>query len=152
MYSIFAWTPNKSPFVKAGQLPSKLPARMVTTLLDTAWYWKMQVDLDQKLLFPPEITTNLRLDLIIWSTLQRCLYIVELTVPGEVAVGKLMNTNAWSTQKKQPRQNSVAVVTIHWHTGIQKICIHINNMVPVEHGGSRSGSLRLRSKAATGFD
>ncbi len=49
----------------------------------------MQVDLDQKLSFPPKIiTTNLRPDLILWSTSQKSLFIVELTVPWEAAIGE----------------------------------------------------------------
>ncbi|KAJ8369781.1 hypothetical protein SKAU_G00098090 [Synaphobranchus kaupii] len=65
------------------------PARRESNLLDTAQDWKMQVDLEQKLTFPPEIiTTNLRPDLILWSTSQESLYILELTVPWEAAVGE----------------------------------------------------------------
>ncbi|ROL50296.1 hypothetical protein DPX16_19100 [Anabarilius grahami] len=57
-------------FIRAGQLPVKPTTKMETTLLDAAWDWKMQVDLDQKLSFPPEIiTTNLRPELILWSTI-----------------------------------------------------------------------------------
>ncbi|KAJ8410049.1 hypothetical protein AAFF_G00210900 [Aldrovandia affinis] len=49
----------------------------------------MQVDLEQRLIFPPEIiTTNLRPDLVLWSTSQKLLVIVELTVPWEAAVGE----------------------------------------------------------------
>ncbi|KAE8288507.1 hypothetical protein D5F01_LYC12379 [Larimichthys crocea] len=73
-------------FVKAGQLPGRPSARVETTLLDTARDWKMKVDLDQKLIPPEIITTNLRPDLILWSTSQKLLYIVELTVPWESAV------------------------------------------------------------------
>ena len=44
---------------------------------------------DQRLIFPPEIiTTNLRPDLVLWSTLQKLLFIVELTVLWEAAVGE----------------------------------------------------------------
>lgn len=47
----------------------------------------MQVDLGQRLIFPPEITTtNLRPNMILWSTSQKSLYILELTVPWEAAV------------------------------------------------------------------
>ena len=49
----------------------------------------MLVDLDKKLVFPPEIiTTNLRPDLVLWSTSQKSVFIVELTVPWEAAVGE----------------------------------------------------------------
>ncbi len=78
---------NTTQLVKAGQLPGKPAERAGTTFLDTARDWRMTVDLDQKLIFPPEIiTTNLRPDLILWSTSQKLLYIVELTVPWESAV------------------------------------------------------------------
>lgn len=80
---------NTTPFVRAGQRPVKPAMRVEGTLLDVAWDWKMQVDLDQQLKFPPEIlTTNLRPDLILWSTSQKSLFIVELTVPWEAAVGE----------------------------------------------------------------
>ena len=80
---------NTTPFVRAGQLPAKPPARVEATLLDLARDWRMQVDLDQKLIFPPEIiTTSLRPDLVLWSTSQKAVFIVELTVPWEAAVGE----------------------------------------------------------------
>lgn len=47
----------------------------------------MRVDLDQSLIFPPEITvTNLRPDLVLWaqSICRAC--IIELTVPWEEAI------------------------------------------------------------------
>ena len=50
----------------------------------------MLVDLDKKLVFPPEIvTTSLRPDLVLWSTSQKAVFIVELTVPWEAAVGEV---------------------------------------------------------------
>ncbi|KAI2662986.1 2,3,4,5-tetrahydropyridine-2,6-dicarboxylate N-succinyltransferase [Labeo rohita] len=77
------------PFVRAGQLPTKPTTKMETNLLESARDWKMQVDLDQRLSFPPEIiSTNLRPDLILWSTSQKSLFIVELTVPWEAAIGE----------------------------------------------------------------
>ena len=49
----------------------------------------MLVDLDKKLVFLPEIvTTSLRPDLVLWSTSQKAVFIVELTVPWEAAVGE----------------------------------------------------------------
>lgn len=70
-------------FIRAGQLPVKPIIKVEPTLLDTARDWKMQVDLDRKLSFPSEIiTTNLRPDLILWSTSQKSLFIMELTVMG----------------------------------------------------------------------
>lgn len=50
--------------MRAGQCPAKPATRVDSTLLDAAKGWKMQVDLDQQLKFPPEIlNTNLRPDL-----------------------------------------------------------------------------------------
>lgn len=78
-----------TPFVRAGQPSAKPSARVEATLLDTARDWRMQVDLDLRLTFQHEIiTTNLRPDLVLWSTSQKLLFIVELTVPWEAAVGE----------------------------------------------------------------
>ena len=45
------------------------------------------MDLSQRLYFPPEIaTTNLRPDLVLWSSSTKKVYIVDLTVPWEDAV------------------------------------------------------------------
>ena len=45
------------------------------------------MDLSPRLYFPPEIaTTNLRPDLVLWSSSTKKVYIVELTVPWEDAV------------------------------------------------------------------
>ena len=80
---------NTTTFVRSGQLPTKPSARVETTILDSARDWRMLVDLDKKLVFPPEIiTTNLRPDLVLWSTSQKSVFIVELTVPWEAAVGE----------------------------------------------------------------
>ena len=50
----------------------------------------MLVDLDKKLVFLPEIvTTSLRPDLVLLSTSQKAVFIVELTVPWEAAVGEV---------------------------------------------------------------
>lgn len=46
--------------------------------------WKMQVNLYQQHKFPAEIlNTNLRPDLVLWSTSQKSLFIMELTAVGE---------------------------------------------------------------------
>ncbi|XP_056107596.1 uncharacterized protein LOC130085708 [Rhinichthys klamathensis goyatoka] len=55
--------------------------------LDAARDWKMLADLDQRLIFPPEIaTTNLRPDIVLWSGSARIVQLIELTVPWEDAV------------------------------------------------------------------
>lgn len=44
--------------------------------------WRLLADLNQRLCFPPEIaTTNLRQDLVLWSSSLRKVNIIELTVP-----------------------------------------------------------------------
>ena len=60
------------------------------------------MDLDKKLVFPSEIvTTNLRPDLVLWSTSQMSVVIVELTVPWEAAVGEAF-------ERKRLRYSDVA--------------------------------------------
>ncbi len=57
--------------------------------LNAARDWEMRVDLNQRLTFPPEIAaTNLRPDLVLWSKSCRHVFIVELTVPWEEAIGE----------------------------------------------------------------
>lgn len=75
---------NITPFIRAGQLSGKPTARVEAALLDTAQEWRMQANLDQKLIFPPVIiTTNLRPDLILRSTLQKyIMHIVALSTMG----------------------------------------------------------------------
>ena len=46
--------------------------------------WRMLADIVQQLIFPPETaSTNLRPDLVFWSTSLKTVYIIELTVPWE---------------------------------------------------------------------
>ncbi|XP_049901864.1 uncharacterized protein LOC126391274 [Epinephelus moara] len=57
--------------------------------LGAARDWRLLADLEQRLYFPTEIaTTNLRPDLVLWSPSIRSVYIIELTVPWEDAVGE----------------------------------------------------------------
>ena len=50
----------------------------------------MQADLGQRLIFSPDmITTNFRLDMILRSTSQKSLYILELSVLWEAAVDEV---------------------------------------------------------------
>lgn len=47
----------------------------------------MEVDLDKKLVFPPEIVaTTLRPDMVLWSKAAKLAYVMELTVPWEEGV------------------------------------------------------------------
>ncbi|KAH3778900.1 hypothetical protein DPMN_180377 [Dreissena polymorpha] len=43
----------------------------------------MKVDLKQKLVFPDVVKTNLRPDIVIWSTASKKMILNELTVPWE---------------------------------------------------------------------
>ncbi|XP_069125380.1 uncharacterized protein [Argopecten irradians] len=52
-------------------------------IIDGAQNWEMRVDLDRRLLFPDIIQTNLRPDILLWSTQGKKMVMVELTVPWE---------------------------------------------------------------------
>ena len=72
-------------FVPAGKVTKRQAAGKELTAQD----WKMKVHLDQNVTFSLEIiTASLRLDLILWSASQKVLFIIELTVPWEDAVGE----------------------------------------------------------------
>lgn len=74
--------PRLIQFVKEGQ---KAPKQLQAThsILDESDKWEMSVDLKQKLVFPNIIQTTLRPDIVIWSNKNKCLIMVELTVPWE---------------------------------------------------------------------
>ena len=49
--------------------------------------WKIEVDLDKKLIFPTVITsTQQRPDVVLWSPSNKAVIIIELTVPWETRV------------------------------------------------------------------
>ena len=52
-------------------------------LLNRARDWELRVDFDKRLVFPFEIDTRLRPDMILYSTANKLLIIIELTVPWE---------------------------------------------------------------------
>ena len=72
-------------FVKSAERPKnrgKPPG--AEGLLAATQDWKMEVDLDKKLVFPHEITTTtLRPDIILWSPGRKIVIMIELTVPWE---------------------------------------------------------------------
>ena len=80
------WQPTT--FVREGEgRVSPTAFRPDTGQLSGARDWKLQADLGQRLCFPAEIlSTNLRPDLVLWSTSLKLVYIIELTVPWESAV------------------------------------------------------------------
>ena len=92
--TINALPPSSRPtsargFVCEGAKPTKTKASTTSDpgQLGGARDWRLVVDLSPRLYFPPEIaTTNLRPDLVLWSSSTKKVYIVELTVPWEDAV------------------------------------------------------------------
>ena len=74
--------PQVVQFVKSGQpAPKSTSAR--TSVLDESDNWEMSVDLGKKLVFPNIVQTTLRPDIVIWSTRDKRLMMIELTVPWE---------------------------------------------------------------------
>ena len=82
-------TPHISKsFVKAGctQQQTKRSGHRQTEL-DNGSDWKLQVDVQQKLIFPPEILcTEQRPDIVIWSMALKKVFIIELTCPAEEGI------------------------------------------------------------------
>jgi len=72
--------PRMIQFVKERQKASK-QSQPTNSILDESDKWEMSVDLKQKLVFPNIIQTTLRPDIVIWSDKDKCLVMVELTVP-----------------------------------------------------------------------
>ena len=76
-----------TPFVPAGKTQQHQTTPKDTSILQSARDWRMEVDLDKKLIFPPEIVaTTLRPDMVLWSMAAKLAYVVELTVPWEEGV------------------------------------------------------------------
>lgn len=76
-------------FVLEGAKPAKVPTTADTGQLGGARDWKLVVDLNQRLYFPPKTAiTDLWLDLVLWYLTLRSVYIIELTIPWEDAVGE----------------------------------------------------------------
>ena len=74
-------------FVKTGQTARKKTNTKNTEhsvgLLNRATDWELRVDLDKRLVFPFEIETRLRPDMILFSSTNKLLIIIELTAPWE---------------------------------------------------------------------
>ena len=69
-------------FVREGEKSKRAVKSRSTT--QEAKDWQMLVDVGGKLVVPQEIvTTNLRPDIVYWSTSQQVVYFIELTVPWE---------------------------------------------------------------------
>jgi hypothetical protein len=71
-------------FVAAGEKKKASPDRPPVGVLREEMNWEMKCDLDQQLRFPTEITqSNLRPDIVIWSSVRKLVLVIELTVPWE---------------------------------------------------------------------
>ena len=73
---------KKIQFVKAGETTHKQHTP-TSSILDQVESWEMLVDLGKKLVFPNIVQTTQRPDIIIWSQKNKCLAMIELTVPWE---------------------------------------------------------------------
>jgi len=72
-------------FVRAGEKGK--PGENSTGVLRGGGQWEMLADLDKKLVFPQDIAvTNLRPDIVLWSSTSKQVVMVELTVPWEERV------------------------------------------------------------------
>ena len=80
--------PLKKSFVRAGdKAHDKRAQSSRTTLLDGATDWQVLVDLDGKMVYPPEIYgTSQRPDIVIWSNVLKLVLNVELTCPAEEGI------------------------------------------------------------------
>jgi hypothetical protein len=71
-------------FVKSGTVAPSSGYFKQDGLLGSAKDWQMLADLDKQLKFPEVIlSTNLRPDIVLWTTARKFLVIIELTVPWE---------------------------------------------------------------------
>ena len=68
-------------FVRQGE-KARSPSHRTSSILDGT-RWQMKVDLNSKLVFPEIVQTNLRPDIVIWSSEQKSIVVIELTVPWE---------------------------------------------------------------------
>ncbi|KAI8517878.1 hypothetical protein Bbelb_038950 [Branchiostoma belcheri] len=71
------------PFVKEGQRATQGVRRSCEGLMRKG-EWEMAVDLDKRLVFPRNICeTTLRPDIVLWSSVQKTVLVIELTIPWE---------------------------------------------------------------------
>ena len=75
---------NNIVFVKEGTSLLRSRSKGQKNLMSTADDWKLEVDLNKKLVFPREIVmTNLRPDIVLSSQKAKTVVMIELTVPWE---------------------------------------------------------------------
>ena len=70
-------------FLKKGARPVQTTKRKRPSLFHAASSWEMRVDLGRRLQFPEVVQTTLRPDIVLWSTKDQKIILVELTVPWE---------------------------------------------------------------------
>lgn len=70
------------PFIKEGARPFTIK-KTKTSQLHTTSSWEMAVDVGRRLKFPEVVHTTLRPDLVLWSTKDQKMILVELMVPWE---------------------------------------------------------------------
>lgn len=83
------YAPPTQAFVKAGsKTKPKTKSQRRKSILDWATDWKLLVDFEtEKIIFPPEIySTPLRPDIIIWSSIAKQVFLIELTCPAEEGI------------------------------------------------------------------
>ncbi len=105
---------NFTNFVPAGHHQEQRRTSKDASILQSARDWKLEVDLDKKLVFPPEIViTTLRPDMVLWSPTTKLAYVVELTVPWEEGVEEAYErkNNKYSDLAAEASQNG-------WKTNI----------------------------------
>ncbi|KAL1278284.1 hypothetical protein QQF64_024957 [Cirrhinus molitorella] len=108
-------------FVREGDKQRVGPLKQDLSPLNAARDWQMRVDLDQRLIFPPEIAiTTLRPDIVLWSNSCQLAYIIELTVPWEDAFEeaferkKLRYSNLASEAEQKGWKIRVRPVEMRW--------------------------------------
>ncbi|XP_063420791.1 uncharacterized protein LOC134706007 [Mytilus trossulus] len=79
--------PMKIQFVKEGEIGQK-SKQNTSGMLHQAKDWQLEVDLGKKLQFPDIVPTNLRPDMVLWSSGSKKVMIIELTVPWEERCGE----------------------------------------------------------------
>ncbi|XP_063435804.1 uncharacterized protein LOC134716731 [Mytilus trossulus] len=79
--------PIKIQFVKEGELGQK-SKQNTSGMLNQAKDWQLEVDLGKKLQFPDIVPTNLRPNMVLWSSGSKKVMIIELTVHWEERCGE----------------------------------------------------------------
>ncbi len=99
------------------------------------------MDLDKKLVFPPEIVaTTLRPDMVLWSPTTKLAYVVELTVPWEDGVEEAYESkkNKYSDLAAEASQNGWKTSIFTVDVGCMGICCNIYHQFAEKNRGERS--------------